>query len=86
MQMYELRALMKNSYLKKKDEWEIGRFISYMVAQVNSTKKLTMDQVLKFPWEEDDKKNKEAQIVTKQQREELIRKSKEMEKILFGDK
>lgn len=84
--MYELRALMKNSYLKKKDDWEIGRFISYVVAQVNSSKKITMDQLLKFPWEDDAKKNKEAQVVSKQEREELIRKSKEMEKLLFGDK
>lgn len=84
--MYELRALMKNSYLKVKDNWEIGRFISYIIAQVNSSKKITMDQLLKFPWEDNDKKNKEAQIVTKQQREELIRKSREMEKLLYGDK
>ena len=86
-----MKALMRNTHLRSKEFWEIGRFISYVIAQVNSTKKITLQQVVKFPWEmtEEELANQEQrkpQVVTNEEREELIRKSKEMEKILFGDK
>lgn len=51
----------------------------YSVIQSQSTKKIDPLDVMKFPWE---KEKEEKTIVTKEQREELIKKSKEIEKKL----
>lgn len=47
----EIDALVKYGYLKSKEEWEIGRLITYMTAQVNSKKKLKLKDIIEFPWE-----------------------------------
>lgn len=52
MQMYEINALMDNKHLSVKDSWEQARMIAYMIAQVNSKKKLNPDDVIKFSWDE----------------------------------
>ena len=37
---------------KNKTEWEQTRFLAYVAAQVNSTKKLKPTDILKFDWDE----------------------------------
>lgn len=54
MEMYEVDSLLDNYYLKNKDSWEQARFISYITAQVNSTKNLSPKDIVKFHWEEDE--------------------------------
>lgn len=51
MEFFEIRALMKFSYYSHKEEWEQARLISYLIAQTNSTKKLKLFDVIKFPWD-----------------------------------
>lgn len=51
MPMYEANTLYKHLYKKHKEGWEQTRFNSYVVAQTQSTKKLKMDDIMKFPWE-----------------------------------
>lgn len=53
MQTFEVRAVMKYQYLKSKENWEQARLISYLIAQTNSTKKLTFRDIIEFPWEKD---------------------------------
>ena len=53
MQMYEINALMDNKHLAVKDSWEQSRMIAYIIAQVNSKKKLNPDDIIKFSWDED---------------------------------
>ena len=50
--MYEVRAAMRYSYYANKDSWEANRLIAYMVAQVNSKKRLQLQDIVRFPWEE----------------------------------
>lgn len=52
MQMYEINALMDNKHLAVKDSWEQSRMIAYIIAQVNSKKKLNPDDIIKFSWDE----------------------------------
>lgn len=52
MEMYEVRAAMRYSYYANKDLWEANRLIAYMVAQVNSKKRLQLQDIVRFPWEE----------------------------------
>lgn len=52
--MYELRAAMKYEYLAHKDSWEQARLIAYLIAQVNSKKKLTLNDITSFYWENEE--------------------------------
>lgn len=52
--MYEFEALMDNLYLVDKNQWEQTRTLAYIIAQGNSTKKLSPDKILSFPWDEEE--------------------------------
>ena len=54
MEMYEIKALMDYEYYSHKDEWEQTRMIAYMIAQTNSTKKLTYKDITNFYWEKEE--------------------------------
>lgn len=51
MQWYEVNAALKYSFYAFKDGWEQSRLISYLIAQTNSRKKLTLEDITKFYWE-----------------------------------
>lgn len=53
MESYEITTILKNLHLKNKDGWEQTRLVSYMVAQVNSTKELKVKDIMTFPWEKE---------------------------------
>lgn len=53
MEMYEISSLMKYEYYAHKDDWEQTRFLGYMVAQVNSRKKLSLEDIIPFYWEKE---------------------------------
>lgn len=53
--------------------WEMTRFLAYITAQVQCTKKIEMKDILKFPWEEEEKKHE----ITKEEIEELQKKAEE---------
>lgn len=55
MKVYEINSLMKYNYYSFKDGWEQARFIAYVVAQVNSTKHIEMNELLPFAWDESEK-------------------------------
>jgi len=75
------------SYIIKKNEddfinnWNQTRYIVYSVFQSQSTKHLTLEDVLKFPWE---KEEEEEPKIKGRSKEELIKYAKEMEKIVNG--
>lgn len=56
--MYEAKSLLNYSYYREQEQWEQTRLLAYITAQVNSTKKLKMTDILKFQWEENQKENK----------------------------
>ena len=51
MQMYEIQPLMSNIYRKHRESWEQTRFLGYLIAQTNSTKKLKPSDIIKFFWD-----------------------------------
>lgn len=53
MEMYEVRTLCKYQHYRSQESWEQTRLSSYITAQVNSSKKLKFQDIVKFPWEED---------------------------------
>lgn len=54
MQMYELPVLLGNIHKRNKEEWEQTRLLAYITAQVNSTKKLNMGDIIKFSWDNEE--------------------------------
>ena len=50
--MYEVRAIMNHQHYAHKDGWEQARLVAYIVAQCNSTKKLKLQDISRFYWEE----------------------------------
>lgn len=70
MEMYEIRALLKYEHYSHKDEWEQARMIAYMIAQTNSKKRLTYQDITKFYWENEEQEEHETSI-TKQDIERL---------------
>lgn len=51
MQWYEINGAMKYEHYKNKEQWEQTRLLSYVIAQVNSKKKLKVDDIIEFSWE-----------------------------------
>lgn len=57
MQTYEIASLMQYSYYRNKDNWEQARLIAYLIAQTHSTKKLKVEDIIKFHWEKETPKD-----------------------------
>jgi len=53
MEMYEVGCLMSHLYLVSKDSWEQVRFVGYIGAQTHSTQKMSVSDIMTFPWEGD---------------------------------
>ena len=62
IQTYEIQALLNYNWLKSKDEWEQARLIAYVTAQCQSTKKLKITDIIDFPWEKQEKTQKEIKV------------------------
>ena len=82
MKWYEVEACIKGLETKNKTSWEQCRFLSYIIAQVNSTKKLKPTDILSFTWDkEEDNKNT---MITNEDIERLKNKAKQISKKLNG--
>lgn len=62
MQWYEVEACLKGLENKNKAGWEQTRFIGYVTAQVNNTKKLKPTDILTFTWDKPEDVSKETII------------------------
>ena len=60
--MYEVQPLITSMHLKHRDSWEQSRMIAYIIAQVNSRKKLNPTDIIKFAWDNEEEMNKETSM------------------------
>lgn len=51
MEWYEINAALEYQHYSFKEDWEQTRLIAFMIAQVNSKKRLKMEDIIKFPWD-----------------------------------
>lgn len=51
MAMYEIEPLVSNLLLRHKESWEQTRLLAFILAQVNSTKKLKPTDIISFTWD-----------------------------------
>ncbi len=83
IQTYEISALMKYSYYRHKEDWEQARLISYLIAQVNSNKKLKVTDIVKFPWESET--DKDDTYISEEDIKMLSEKAKQYEQMLAAE-
>jgi hypothetical protein len=53
VELYEVDRLLRGAYRRYKTVWEANRLTAFVVAQVNSKKKLKPQSLITFPWEAD---------------------------------
>ena len=76
MEWYEINAAMKYNYYSSKSGWEQARLVAYMIAQTNSKRTLQMDEIVKFPWEDEDDTPSKTSI-TKEEIEQLKKEAEQ---------
>ena len=85
MKPYELSIICDSLHLRHKDSWEQARLISYVTAQVNSTKKLSPNDIITFGWEKEDETNTVNKPYTKEDVERIkamaLQREKELKKL-----
>lgn len=64
MEGYEIRALFEHRDYKGRTGWEQTRLMTYVIAQTNSRDKLTLSDIMEFPWEKNKEENDEDEIET----------------------
>lgn len=69
MEWYEINAALQYQHYTFKEDWEQARLIAYVMAQVNSKKRLKIEDIIKFPW--DKETNSDNTIITKKDIERL---------------
>lgn len=69
MEWYEINAALKYQHYTFKEDWEQARLIAYVMAQVNSKKRLKIEDIIKFPWDKEN--NIDDTKITKEDIERL---------------
>lgn len=88
MQQYEIPVLLSNINKRYRESWEQTRFISYIIAQSNSSKKLKLTDIMSFPWDKSsERKVKRVSEVdnSEEHRARLDEEAKKFEKLLNKD-
>ena len=80
LQDFEVELLYENLKYADRPSWEQTRLLAFILAQVNSKKKLEMTDIMYFPW--DRPEDIHDIEMTNEQRDRLKEKAKAMEKIL----
>lgn len=81
MEWYEIKVILENQHYAIQEDWEQARMITYFIAQVNSKKKLKLEDIIKFPWESEKKDNVDTEI-TKEDNDRLKRKAEYIQNLL----
>lgn len=76
MQMYEIVPYIQNLHLRTKENWEQARLNAYITAQVNSSKKLKITDIMEFPWEKSESKRQGKTDISNEDIERLKNKAK----------
>lgn len=54
LQEYEVQSLVENIEYTEYGDWNRTRFLAYCNIQSNSTKRISPQDIIKFPWEKED--------------------------------
>lgn len=75
MEWYEVDSCLEGLRNKNKTGWEQTRFLGYITAQIQSTKKIKPTDILSFDW--DKEVDSKESVITKEDIERLKEKAKQ---------
>lgn len=68
MEEWEISMNLRGLYHRRKDMWEATRLLMYSIIQVNSTKEVNMQELIRFPWEHEDAPEGDAESLIEEMR------------------
>ena len=83
MSFIEVESFLDGLNRRTRESWEQTRLLGYIIAQSNSTKTLKQTDILRFPWDEEEKKDTS---VTNEDMKRLRAKAKALESQLNTNK
>ena len=83
MDFIEVESFIDGLNRRNREAWEQTRLLGFIIAQSNSTKTLKQTDILRFPWDEEEKKDTS---VTDEEMQRLRAKAKEVESQLNTNK
>ena len=83
MDFIEVESFIDGLNRRNRESWEQTRLLGYIIAQSNSTKTLKQTDILRFPWDEEEKKDTS---VTNEDMKRLRAKAKALESQLNTNK
>ena len=86
MEEYELKPIIDNLQFADKYEWERVRLIAYCNLQKRTKKKLSPQDIIKFPWEDEKHNIILDKEITNDDINRLKERSKNISKIILNDK
>jgi hypothetical protein len=82
---YMLDMYAEQSNVQYRERWEQTRFVSYITAQCQSSKKLKIEDIMAFPWDTKQKRRKTVALPEEKKREMLEKMKKVTEVTEFQD-
>lgn len=76
----ECAAYLRGMRIQQREEWERVRRLAYVVAQVNSTKVLEVEDVMRFPWDDEEDMTEEQRMQIKENEERELKELRERAK------
>ncbi|MBC5605862.1 MULTISPECIES: hypothetical protein [Bacteroides] len=83
MDFIEVESFIDGLNRRNRESWEQTRLLGFIIAQSNSTKTLKQTDILRFSWDEEEKKDTS---VTDEEIQRLRAKAKEVESQLNPNK
>ena len=83
MDFIEVESFIDGLNRRNREAWEQTRLLGFIIAQSNSTRTLKQTDILRFPWDEEEKKDTS---VTDEEMQRLRAKAKEVESQLNTNK
>lgn len=62
MTFVEVRHFLDGLARRNRESWEQTRIVGYIIAQANSSKTLNQTDILSFPWDEENEKEKATTV------------------------
>lgn len=82
MQEYEIQDIIENLEYYERPEWERTRFQSYCNLQKSSSKRISPQDLITFPWEKEDDDTEQINCNSEPLTQEDIQRLKERSRII----
>ena len=82
MQEYEVQSIIENLEYYERPEWERTRFLAYCNLQKSSTKRISPQDLISFPWEKESDNTDQISTNSEPLSKEDIQRLKEKSKII----